>query len=240
MRYNTVINDRSARFIVNLGTVEQSSESSEKITSTWDNNCKYSWNNSSRTDRFFIFDRIKFPDHLRKSPCSKRSKKNNAQKIDRIRTKKRCKRSRLSLCQGNITWYLRHFCYCIHESALSIQNRRDHSHNSDQHNDSLYEIIDCRSHISAQDNIERRKRCHCHDTPRIRNIKSHRKQTWQTVIHRSRVRDQKNEHDHRCRNLKWFALVPFSEKIRHRPWSKMLCHHFCTPSENYPCQKASD
>ena len=62
-------------------------------------------------------------------------------------------------------------------SRLSIQNRRDHSHNSDQHNDSLYEIIDCRSHISAQDNIERRKRCHCHDTPRIRNIKSHRKQT---------------------------------------------------------------
>ena len=40
MRYNTVINDRSARFIVNLGTVEQSSESSEEVASSGDHDRK--------------------------------------------------------------------------------------------------------------------------------------------------------------------------------------------------------
>jgi len=56
---------------------------------------------------------------------------------------------------------------------VSGQNRSDDAADADQHDDALDEIIPCRGHVAAEQDIDAGEAGHQDDADDIRNVESH-------------------------------------------------------------------
>ena len=70
-------------------------------------------------------------------------------------------------------------------------------------------------------------------------MEGHLKQPGKTVVHRSRIRNQKYKNNGCSRNLKGSAAKPFSKEIWHGSRLQMMGHLPGTLSQNHPGQQAS-
>ena len=70
----------------------------------------------------------------------------------------------------------------MHESAVVVEDTYDDGNDTEEHDDTLNKVVDHRSHISAQDNIDTSKCSHYDDADFIVDVKCHVKESGQTVI----------------------------------------------------------
>ena len=178
--------------------------------------------------------------HLRQAPGSEGCQDHDAHQVDRIRSEERSESTRLTHGYRNIAFQLREFCQRIHKSALTAEYRADDGNDTADHDDALNKVIDCSSHVSAQDDIDCRQCCHHDDTGCIRNVKSHPEQSGKTVVKRRRIRDQENENDRRSRDPQGVALKPLSEEIGHGGGFQVMGHDTGPSSKDDPCHQTSN
>ena len=111
---------------------------------------------------------------------------------------------------------------------------------TDQHDQTLNEIVDRGCHVAADDDVDTCENCHRDHADGVVNIEGHTEQSGKTVVQGCGVRDHEDESDNGSRDLEILAAETLSEEFGHCSGIQMLRHDPCASAEDPPCQEGAD
>ena len=182
--------------------IDKTGKTAEEVRTACDDDCEKCRYDRTRRNCLFTLDRVELLDHLRQSPCSEGCQNDDIHESHRIRAEEGRKRTLLPCRDRIVAWNRGKRLHCFEEAAVSVQNGENNCHDTDQHDNTLDEIVvDCRR-VSAKQDVDACECCHHDDTVDIRDTECHLKKIRETVVDRSRIRNQEYEDDRGSHDLK--------------------------------------
>ena len=170
---------------------------------------------------------------MRKSPSAERRQKNNEQQRKRLRTEKRSERTgKIRRFRGrNIC----ESCDAFRKSAVFAENENYNGNYAAEHYKSLYKVVDSRSHIPADNDVDARKNSHNDNAPRIIDRRErHCEKTGKSVEKGRRIRNKENKHDNGRNNFQSGRIKAQPEKVGHGFGVERVRHNAGTSAEHHP------
>ena len=200
--------------------------------------CKDRGNKRALGNRGLILDCIEFADHLRQTPGPERGKNDNTEQFQRLRTEEGSERAvQTGVC------FCRNTGKCIHrfhESAVIVQNSGDNNDNTEEHDNTLNKVVDSGSHVAAGNDIHTGQHTHNNNAPNIVDAECGLKQSGQTVVQRSSVRNEENKNTRGCDEFERFGIEAVAEVFGHGCRTDVLGHQTGSSAEKHPCEKRTD
>ena len=200
----------------------ETAEAAEEVAATGHDEGENGGDDGAALDGALVGDAVELTHHLRQTHRAQRGQDDHAQQPPRIGTEPRGEAA-IDRRVG-IRGQRRQLPDSRSQTALSIQHRHDDSHDAEEHDDSLYEVVHGRSLVAAEDDIDGREDGHNDDAVLIGNIESHLKKTRDAAIDTGGVRNQEHEGDDGGADAQTLVLKAGAKEIRHRAALDVLRH----------------
>ena len=126
------------------------------------------------------------------------------------------------------------------EAAVSVEDSQNNSADTEEHDNTLDKIVECSSHVSADDDVNTGQDSHDDQADTVGNIKRHSEQAGEAIVDGCSVGHQENECNDTAGKLQRLGLETFAEEVGHGAGVQFLGHDTGASAEHEPCQEGAD